>query len=66
MATDLIRKGARSPMSICMDRDNYGFLRGLTKEERSGIFRAVRDLVSRGRTPLAVKRYIGWRGPQRA
>ncbi|HVA63081.1 MAG TPA: hypothetical protein VNF74_05095 [Terriglobales bacterium] len=53
-------------MSICMDRDNYGFLRGLTKEERSGIFRAVRDLVSRGRTPLAVKRYIGWRGPQRA
>jgi len=44
-------------MSIRMDRDNYEFLREITKEERSDLSKAVRDLVSRGRVLLAVERY---------
>ncbi len=44
-------------MSIRMDRDNYEFLREITKEERSDLSKAVRDLVSRGRILLAVERY---------
>jgi predicted HTH domain antitoxin len=44
-------------MSIRMDRDNYEFLHKITKEERSDLSKAVRDLVSRGRVLLAVERY---------
>jgi predicted HTH domain antitoxin len=44
-------------MSIRMDRDNYQFLREITKEERSDLSKAVRDLVTRGRILLAVERY---------
>jgi predicted HTH domain antitoxin len=44
-------------MSIRMDRDNYEFLHEITKEERSDLSKAVRDLVSRGRILLAVERY---------
>ena len=44
-------------MSIRMDRDNYEFLREITKEERSDLSKAVRDLVTRGRLLLAVERY---------
>jgi predicted HTH domain antitoxin len=44
-------------MSIRMDRDNYEFLSALTKEERSDLSKAVRDLVTRGRILLAVERY---------
>lgn len=44
-------------MSIRMDRDNYEFLREITKEERSDLSKAVRDLVTRGRILLAVERY---------
>jgi predicted HTH domain antitoxin len=44
-------------MSIRMDRENYRFLAAMTKEERSDLSKAVRDLVSRGRTLLAVERY---------
>ena len=44
-------------MSIRMDRDNYQFLREITKEERSDLSKAVRDLVTRGRVMLAVERY---------
>ena len=44
-------------MSIRMDRDNYEFLHEITKEERSDLSKAVRDLVSRGRVLLAVERY---------
>jgi predicted HTH domain antitoxin len=44
-------------MSIRMDGDNYKFLTELTKEERSDLSKAVRDLVTRGRVLLAVERY---------
>jgi predicted HTH domain antitoxin len=44
-------------MSIRMDRDNYEFLAGISKEERSDLSKAVRDLVTRGRVLLAVERY---------
>jgi predicted HTH domain antitoxin len=44
-------------MSIRMDRDNYEFLREITKEERSDLSKAVRDMVTRGRLLLAVEKY---------
>jgi predicted HTH domain antitoxin len=44
-------------MSIRMDRDTYDFLTEITKEERSDLSKAVRDLVARGRVLLAVERY---------
>jgi predicted HTH domain antitoxin len=44
-------------MSIRMDRNNYEFLTEMTKEERSDLSKAVRDLVTRGRVLLAVERY---------
>jgi predicted HTH domain antitoxin len=44
-------------MSIHMDRDNHNFLHEITKQERSGLSKAVRDLVTRGRILLAVERY---------
>ena len=44
-------------MSIRMDRDNYEFLHEITKEERSDLSKAVRDMVTRGRLLLAVERY---------
>jgi predicted HTH domain antitoxin len=44
-------------MSIRMDRDNYEFLTEISKEERSDLSKAVRDLVTRGRILLAVERY---------
>jgi predicted HTH domain antitoxin len=44
-------------MSIRMDRENYEFLNQMSKEERSDLSKAVRDLVTRGRILLAVERY---------
>ena len=44
-------------MSVRMDRDNYEFLHEITKEERSDLSKAVRDLITRGRILLAVERY---------
>lgn len=44
-------------MSIRMDADNYAFLSKMSKDERSDLSKAVRDLVSRGRVLLAVERY---------
>ena len=44
-------------MSVRMDRDNYEFLHEITKEERSDLSEAVRDLITRGRILLAVERY---------
>ena len=44
-------------MSIRMDRSNYEFLTGITREERSDLSKAVRDLVTRGRVLLAVEKY---------
>jgi predicted HTH domain antitoxin len=44
-------------MSIRMDRGNYEFLSEMSKEERSDLSKAVRDLVTRGRILLAVERY---------
>jgi predicted HTH domain antitoxin len=44
-------------MSIRMDRDNYEFLAEISKEGRSDLSKAVRDLVTRGRILLAVERY---------
>jgi predicted HTH domain antitoxin len=44
-------------MSVRMDRDNYDFLHEITKEERSDLSKAVRDMVTRGRILPAVDRY---------
>jgi len=44
-------------MSIRMDRENFEFLNELTKEEKSDLSKAVRDMVTRGRILLAVERY---------
>ncbi len=44
-------------MSVRMDRDNYEFLSAISKEERSDLSKAVRDMVTRGRILLAVERY---------
>lgn len=44
-------------MSIRMDRDNYQFLTKISKEDRSDLSKAVRDLVTRGRISLAVEKY---------
>jgi predicted HTH domain antitoxin len=44
-------------MSIRMDPENYEFLTGLIREERSDLSKAVRDLVTRGRVLLAVEKY---------
>ena len=44
-------------MSIRMDRENFEFLNGLAKEQRSDLSKAVRDMVTRGRILLAVERY---------
>jgi predicted CopG family antitoxin len=44
-------------MSIRMDRENYDFLTEISREERSDLSKAVRELVMRGRVLLAVERY---------
>ena len=44
-------------MSIRMDRDNYEFLSELTKEQRTDLSKAVREMVTRGRVLFAVERY---------
>ena len=44
-------------MSVCMDRENYGFLHEIPKKEGSDLSKAVRDMVTRGRILLAVERY---------
>ena len=35
-------------MRIRMDRENFDFLNELTKEQRSDLSKAVRDMVTRG------------------
>jgi predicted HTH domain antitoxin len=55
--TEIGGKAMSKTMSIRMDRDNYEFLHEITKEERSDLSKAVRDLVTRGRILLAVERY---------
>jgi predicted HTH domain antitoxin len=44
-------------MSIRMDRENFEFLHQLTKEQRSDLSKAVRDMVTRGRVLFAMERY---------
>ncbi len=44
-------------MSVRMDEANYEFLRRLSKDEKADMSQAVRELVYRGRTMLAVERY---------
>ena len=44
-------------MSVRMDVENYEFLRRLSKDEKSDLSQAVRDLVYKGRILLAVERY---------
>jgi predicted HTH domain antitoxin len=44
-------------MSIRMDRENFEFLNELTKEQRSDLSKAVREMVARGRILLALERY---------
>ena len=44
-------------MSIRMDRENFEFLNELTREQRSDLSKAVRDMVTRGRVLFAMERY---------
>ena len=44
-------------MSIRMDRENFEFLSELTREQRSDLSKAVRDMVTRGRVLFAMERY---------
>src|ERR1700674_5921546 len=44
-------------MTIRMDRENYEFLSEISKQERSDLSKALRDLVTRGRILLAVERF---------
>ena len=44
-------------MSIRMDPENFEFLQELTKEQKSDLSKAVREMVTRGRVLLAVERY---------
>jgi predicted HTH domain antitoxin len=44
-------------MSIRMDRENFEFLKELTKEQKSDLSKAVRDMVTRGRVLFAMERY---------
>ncbi len=44
-------------MSIRMDCENYEFLSEMTKEEKSDLSKAVRELVTRGRLLLAIEKY---------
>ena len=44
-------------MSIRMDRENFEFLNELTKEQRSDLSKAVRDMATRGRVLFAIERY---------
>jgi predicted HTH domain antitoxin len=40
-----------------MDQQNFEFLSGFSKEERSGISKIVRKLITRGRVMLAIEKY---------
>jgi predicted HTH domain antitoxin len=51
------RQTMSKTMSIRMDRENFDFLIEFTKEQRSDLSKAVRDMVTRGRILLAVERY---------
>ena len=44
-------------MSVRMDEENYEFLRRLSRDEKSDLSQAVRELVYKGRIMLAVERY---------
>ena len=44
-------------MSIRMDRDNFEFLNELTREQKTDLSKAVREMVTRGRILFAVERY---------
>src|ERR1035438_348779 len=44
-------------MSIRMDKENYEFIRAISREEWGDLWKAVRDLVTRGRILLAVEKY---------
>jgi predicted HTH domain antitoxin len=44
-------------MSVRMDENNYEFLRGLSKDEKTDLSQSVRELVYKGRIMLAVERY---------
>jgi predicted HTH domain antitoxin len=44
-------------VSIRMDEENFEFLSELTKEERTDLSKAIRDLVTRGRILLAIEKY---------
>jgi len=44
-------------MSVRMDEDNYEFLRRFSKQEKSDVSAAVRELVGKGRLMMAVERY---------
>jgi predicted HTH domain antitoxin len=44
-------------VSVRMDDANFVFLSELTKQERTDLSKAIRDLVTRGRILLAIEKY---------
>ena len=44
-------------MSIRIDKEKYDFVKSLAKEERGDLSSAVRDLIDKGRTHLAIEEY---------
>jgi len=52
MQTEIGDKTMSQTRSIGMDRENFEFLNELTKEQRSDLSKAVRDMVTRRRILL--------------
>jgi len=44
-------------MSIRIDKQDYEFVKKLAREDKQDLSNAVRDLISRGRTQLAIEEY---------
>lgn len=44
-------------MSIRMDKENYDFIKEVSKDEKEDLSKTVRDLVYKGRVMLGVERY---------
>ena len=48
---------SQKSLSVRMDEEDYQFLNRLAKEEKEGVSKALRKVMSLGRVMLAVKKY---------
>lgn len=44
-------------MSIRIEKDDYDFVKGLAKEEKEDVSKAMRELIDKGRIHLAIEQY---------